>query len=79
MILFVRYRNHFSVLQFQNLADIRNPYDPAEVLRPSGVAAGAPIFCIIFFYGHRPEWGAPNITFLLPPPKAAVSRVFYIC
>ena len=36
VILFVRYRNHFPVVQFQNQAHIRNPHDPAEVFKTMG-------------------------------------------
>ena len=41
MILSVRYKNHFPVVQFQNKAHIRNPHDPADVFEIMG-AAGAP-------------------------------------
>ena len=40
MILSVRYRNHFAVVQFQNQAHIWNPYDSAEVFKTMG-SAGA--------------------------------------
>ena len=50
--LFVRYRSHFPVVQFQNQTHIRNPHGTGSDLvlrrRPN------------FFY-RRPEWGAPNI------------------
>ena len=32
VILFVRYRNHFPVVQFQNQAHIRNPHGMDEAL-----------------------------------------------
>ena len=40
--LFVRYRNHFPVVQFQNQAHIRNPHDPAEVFKTIRGAIGTP-------------------------------------
>ena len=77
VILFIRYRNHFPVVQFQNPAHIRNHHGTGQVFKIIWGAAGTPKK--IFFYRRRPEWGAqgtPNIFFLLlPPPKAAVSQV----
>ena len=34
--LFVRYRNHFPVVQFKNQAHIRNLHDPADVCKTMG-------------------------------------------
>ena len=47
MILFVRYRNHFPVVQFQNQAHIWNPYDPAVDFKTMG-AVGAPLSVVRF-------------------------------
>ena len=50
--LFVRYRNHFPVVRFQNQAHIRNPHDPAEVFKNKGrlrrPLKGAPILSLSF-------------------------------
>ena len=42
--LFVRYRNHFPVVQFQNQAQIQNPHDPAEVFKLWGAAGTTHFF-----------------------------------
>ena len=52
VILFVRYRNHFPVVQFQNQAHIRNPHGTGQVLRPFGAQQAPQLF---FPYRHRPE------------------------
>ena len=91
LILSVRYRNHFPVVQFQNQVHIWNPHGTGHVFKTIWGAAGAPIF---FYYRHRPM--APQFFFFftaaedavqvapkapLPrrareiPPKAGVSRV----
>ena len=49
VILFVHYRNHFAVVQFQNQAQIRNPHDPAEVFKLWGAAGATHFFLSIFF------------------------------
>ena len=56
VILFVRYRNYFPVVQFQNKAHIRNPHDPVEVSKTMGAAGarnmgrrGRPNFFFLFF------------------------------
>ena len=60
--MFVRYRNHFPVVQFQNQAHIRNSHDPVEVFKTTGAAGARKMG------RHR----RPNFFFfLLPPPKAA--------
>ena len=71
MILFVRYRSQFPVVQFQNQAYIRNPHETGQVFKiiwgapgapPKRGAEGAPHF----FFHCRPEWGArgaPNCFF----------------
>ena len=53
VILFVRYRNHFPVVQFQNQAHIRNPHGTGQVFKSIWDAEGSPIF----------------FTFFLPPPS----------
>ena len=82
VILFVRYRNLFPVVRFQNQAHIRNPHGTGQVYKTIWGAAGTPIFyCFIAAKGsvsRRPEWGAPGapnfLFYLLPPPKLAVSK-----
>ena len=37
--LFIHYKNHFPVVQFQNKAHIRNPPDPEEVFQNYFTAA----------------------------------------
>ena len=69
VILSVRYRNHFPVVQFQNQGHIRNPHGTGQVFKIMGrrrrPPKGVPM---------APEtWGAigtPNFLILLPPPKA---------
>ena len=69
VILFVRYRNHFPVVQFQYEAHILNPHGPAEVLKILWGAVGAPIFIIFFNAAEGGEFrrsmlgapGAPNV------------------
>ena len=59
--LFVCYRNHFLAVQFQNLANIRNHHDLAEVLKTMGrrrrLKLGAPqtpqIIIFNLFCRHR--------------------------
>ena len=46
VILFVRYRNHFPVVQFQNQAHIWNPHGTGHVPKTIWGAVGAPIFFI---------------------------------
>ena len=76
MILFVRYRNHFPVVQFQNQAHIRNPHGTGQVLKTIWGATGAPNF--FFFFGGLPK-AVPQAP--LPrrareiPPKAGVLRI----
>ena len=74
VILSVRYRNHFPVVQFQNQAHIWNPRGTDHVFKTIWGARGTSIF----FY-HRPQWGAPGAPnsyyCLSPPPKAAASQM----
>ena len=64
VILFVRYRNHFPVVQFQNQAHIRNPHDTGQVYKTIQGAADAPervpLAPQFLFYCRRPEWDAPG-------------------
>ena len=59
MILSVRYRNHFPVVQFQNQAHIWNPHGTGHVCKTIWGTEGTPIF---FFFFHRrrrlrfPKW-----------------------
>ena len=72
--MFVRYRNHFPVVQFQKYAHIRNPRDPTEVFKTIWGSVGAPIFSsFIAAEGN----GFPNGGRGRPKsgPKAGVSRV----
>ena len=59
--LFVRYRNHFPVVQFQNQAHIWNPHGKGQDFKTIWGAAGSPI--IIIFY-RRSKWGAEGATIL---------------
>ena len=54
VILSVRYRNHFPVVQFQNQAHIWDPYDPAEVLKPW--ALQVPHFPVVRFQNQAHIW-----------------------
>ena len=47
MILFVRYRNHFPVVQFQNQAHIQNLHGTGQVSKTIWGAARAPNFIFI--------------------------------
>ena len=60
--MYVRYRNHFPVVQFENQAYIWNPHGTGKVFKIIWGAAGAPIFFIAAEGGgfHRPEWGVPG-------------------
>ena len=76
VILSVRYRNHFPVVQFQNQAHIWNPYDPAEVFKTMG-AAGA---------RNMGRHRRPNIfklsyakLFILPIAGVVYSFTIYLC
>ena len=73
VILSVRYRNHFPVVQFQNQAHIWNPRGTGHVFKTIWGAAGAPWkrrprgpkFVVVFFAAEggvswRPDWGAPG-------------------
>ena len=42
--LFVRFRNHLPVVQFQNLAHIRNPHGTTEVFKTISGAEGNSFF-----------------------------------
>ena len=44
LFLFVRYRNHFPVVQVQNQAHIRNPHGTDQVCKKLWGAVGAPIY-----------------------------------
>ena len=75
VILFVRYRNHFTVVQFQNQAHIWNPHGTGQVFKTIWGAIGAPIFFFIAAPCGAPL--APQILFIFivsPPPKAAVAQ-----
>ena len=56
--LFVRYRNYFPVVKFQNYTHIRNPHGPAEVVRPFGVLKAPNLF--FNAAGGSPN-GAPKV------------------
>ena len=58
VILFVRYRNHFPVVQFQNQAHIRNPHGTGQVIKTIWGVAGTPN---LFFYRCRRR--------RIPPPQ----------
>ena len=83
--LFVRYRNHLPVVQFQNQAQIRNPHGTTEVFktiwgRRWRPLKGAPIGTRIIFLTplKAVDSAVPNFIYffiLLPPPKAVVSRM----
>ena len=47
VILSVRYRNHFPVVQFQNQAHIWNPHGMGHVVKTIWGAAGARIFFFV--------------------------------
>ena len=51
VILSVRYRNHFPIVQFQNQAHIWNPRGTGHVFKPFGAPQAAP---------ERGARGAPN-------------------
>ena len=55
VILFVRYRNHFPVVQFQNQAHFRNPHGTGQVFKTIWVTAGAS-----FFFVATAPCGAPR-------------------
>ena len=64
VILFVRYRNHFPVVQFQHQAHIRNPHGTGQV---SKTLLGDPVTPIFFYcrrrrrkLSWRPDRGAPG-------------------
>ena len=67
VILFVRYRNHFPVVQFQNQVHIRNPHGTGQVFKTIWDAEGTPIvFHFIDAEGGvscRPRWGTPSAPF----------------
>ena len=46
--LFVCYRNHFPVVQFQNQTHIQNPHGTGQVFKTIWVAVGAPIYFYFF-------------------------------
>ena len=80
VILFVRYRNHFPVVQFQNQAHIRKHHGTGKVFKTIWVATSSPKFLFIANKGgeHAAPSGAPPnfvILFLLPPPKPEVSQM----
>ena len=59
VILFVRYRNNFPVVQFQNQAHIRNPHETGQIVfilflspPPQIWGTEGPQFFILFFYRH---------------------------
>ena len=52
--LFVRYRNYFPVVQFQNQAHLQNPHGTGQVIK---TIRGAAVTPAIFFY-RRPQMGA---------------------
>ena len=87
VILFVFYRNHFPVIQFQNQVHIRNPHETGQVFKTIWGAVGTswegcrkrPKFLYIFFYRRRrqrkltPRVGRPR----LPNYGAPVVPQFY--
>ena len=42
MYLFIRYRNHFPGIKFQNQTHIRNPHGTGKVLKPFGAPRAPP-------------------------------------
>ena len=69
--LFVRYRNLFPIVQFQNQAHIQNPHDPAEICKTMG-RRRHPKFSFLSFYRRRrrlfPKW-APMAPSGAAPPE----------
>ena len=73
VILSVRYRNHFPVVQFQNQAHIWNPRGTGNVFKTIWGAKGTPNFFLFLFFRRRrwrkltprpgrprrPKYGAP--------------------
>ena len=58
VILFVRYRNHFPVVQFQNQAHIWNPHGTGHVFKTIWGAEGTPIL----FLSPPKASGAPFLS-----------------
>ena len=45
--LFVRYRNHLPVVEFQNQAHIRNPHGIGKVFKPIWAPQAPNFFCLL--------------------------------
>ena len=64
VILSVRYKNHFPVVQFQNQAHILNPHGTGHVFKPFGApqappekgAEGGPNYLKKLGRLRRPKW-----------------------
>ena len=78
VILFVRYRNHFPVIQFQSQAHIWNPHGTGQVFKTIWSAAGTPIFFPLFIIA-APSGAHPGVPIMGHPshPKFLINIFFY--